>query len=154
MEVRPDKKKKILIIDDDPDLRKLVKINLSSFGYQVLCAEDGQQGLDVARAEHPDLILLDLMMPVVDGWMVLEEMQRDPATADLPIVVLTALAQDEYVLKALEAGAVEYLCKPFDLIGLTKCIDMTLDRIATNSLDDYRHKLIEKRRFFIQLNQG
>ena len=146
--------KNILIIDDDPDLRKLVKINLSSFGYQVLCAEEGTKGLEMARTEHPALILLDLMMPVVDGWRVLDDLSKDPTTRDVPVVVLTAMAQDEYVLRALEAGAVEYLCKPFDLIGLTKCIDVTLERAAAHGLAEHRHKLIEKRRFFIQLNQG
>ena len=147
-------KQKILVIDDDPDVRKLVRINLTSSGFQVLEAGEGQQGIELARQHQPSLVLLDLMMPVMDGWTVLKELESDAATAGLPIVILTALAHDEHVLMGMEAGAVEHLCKPFDLAGLNRCVTTTLERAVSRRREDYRHGLIEKRRSFIQLRQA
>ncbi len=107
--VRP----KILVVDDEPDALELIEFNLKSSGFDVLTAADGETALRLARTRAPDLILLDLMLPEVDGLEVCKILRRDPATSNLPIVMLTAKAAEVDRVLGLELGADDYVTKPF-----------------------------------------
>jgi DNA-binding response OmpR family regulator len=104
---------KILIADDDDLLRQLLDHRLRASGYDVLVAEDGQQALDMARSQHPDLIVLDAMMPVLDGFAVLNALQDDAAVSHIPVLMLTALRGEKDIVGALSNGAADYMVKPF-----------------------------------------
>jgi DNA-binding response OmpR family regulator len=121
----PDKKK-ILLADDEEDIKAVVSLYLKSRGYEVITAFDGLAALDMARAEKPDLILLDVMMPVVNGFEVCTRLKADEATRHIPVVMLSAMAQSESVDKGLSAGAVDYVVKPFEPSRLGAVIDRLL----------------------------
>src|SRR6202453_1027518 len=105
-------KKQVLIVDDEPNLRKILAAQLSRDGYDVMTAEDGEQGLATLRDHHIDLVVTDLKMPKVDGMQLLREALRlDP---DLPIVMITAHGTVDTAVEALKIGAFDYLTKPFD----------------------------------------
>jgi CheY-like chemotaxis protein len=102
---------RILVAEDDRFLRKAAEVTLKRRGYAVLTAGDGEEALRIARAERPDLILLDLIMPKLSGFEVLRALKEDPATAAIPVVVLSNLGQDRDVQRAIDDGAVAYLVK-------------------------------------------
>src|SRR3954464_9543996 len=105
-------KKQVLIVDDEPNLRKILAAQLSRDGYDVLLAEDGEQGLSLLREHHIDLVVTDLKMPKVDGMTLLREaLQED---RELPIVMITAHGTVDTAVEALKLGAFDYLTKPFD----------------------------------------
>jgi two-component system phosphate regulon response regulator PhoB len=104
---------RILIIEDERDIADLVGFNLQRAGYEVLKAHDGITGTETAMLERPDLIILDLMLPGRDGYAVFRELRRDPRTVGIPVIMLTARAQTEDRIQGLEAGADDYLAKPF-----------------------------------------
>jgi len=106
-------KPKILIVDDEPDVVQLIEYNLKSAGYDVMTAIDGQDALQQARGSSPDLIILDLMLPEVDGLDVCKILRRDAGTAGIPIVMLTAKASETDRVLGLELGADDYVTKPF-----------------------------------------
>ena len=106
---------RILVIDDDPSISELVSINLEMAGYDVSPAEDGIKGQALAVQIQPDLIMLDLMLPKVDGFTVCQRLRRDPRTADIPVLMLTALGQIQDKIDGFNAGADDYLTKPFDV---------------------------------------
>jgi EAL domain-containing protein (putative c-di-GMP-specific phosphodiesterase class I)/DNA-binding response OmpR family regulator len=106
---------RILVADDEPDLRDLLRINLEAQGYEVQLAGDGLQALAMAMAQRPDLIVLDVMMPGLDGLEVLRQLRRQPANADLPIVLLSARSSDAEVFEGWSSGANYYITKPFEL---------------------------------------
>jgi two-component system phosphate regulon response regulator PhoB len=104
---------KILVVDDEPDALELVSFNLKSAGYEVVTADNGSEALKKARQHVPDLILLDVMLPEVDGLEVCKLLRRDPATAPIPIIMLTAKAGEIDRVLGLELGAEDYVTKPF-----------------------------------------
>jgi two-component system, OmpR family, phosphate regulon response regulator PhoB len=104
---------RILIVEDERDIADLIGFNLQRAGYEVIKSHDGIEGTEVAMRERPDLILLDLMLPGRDGFAVFRELRRDPRTASTPVIMLTARAQTEDRIQGLEAGADDYLTKPF-----------------------------------------
>ena len=104
---------KILVVDDEPDAVELVEFNLKSAGYEVVTAADGSEALKKARAQSPDLIVLDLMLPEVDGLETCKILRRDPATSGIPIIMLTAKAAEIDRVLGLELGADDYITKPF-----------------------------------------
>jgi len=106
---------RILVIDDDPTIAELVSINLEMAGYDVNQAEDGIKGQALALQAPPDLIMLDLMLPKVDGFTVCQRLRRDVRTADIPVLMLTALGQIQDKVEGFNAGADDYLTKPFDV---------------------------------------
>jgi two-component system alkaline phosphatase synthesis response regulator PhoP len=106
-------KQKILIVDDEEDILELLKFNLSREGYQVPCAASGEQALRLVRLEKPDLIVLDLMLPDIDGLEVTRRLKNDPNTKNLPIVMLTAKGEEADIVTGLELGADDYITKPF-----------------------------------------
>ena len=109
---------RVLVVEDEPDLRELLRYNLSRKGYVVLEAGDGHQGLAIARTAHPTLILLDLMLPGIDGLTVCRMLKAEAATRDIPVLMLTAKSRERDVLEGLSCGAVDYVTKPFALSEL------------------------------------
>lgn len=107
------KPREILIADDDPLLCSLLAHRMEAAGRRVQMASDGGQALAMARTLHPDLIVLDAMMPVVDGFEVLRRLKADPQLRDIPVIMLTALKQERDIVGALKLGAADYLVKPF-----------------------------------------
>ncbi len=117
----------ILVADDDPAITELVRVNLETHGYQVVAAHDGRETLSLALKEKPDLILLDIVMPEVDGYEVLRLLKSDPETEAIPIIVLTAYASDEGAVISWLEGAAGYLAKPFDPDELLLTVKRTLE---------------------------
>jgi DNA-binding response OmpR family regulator len=103
--------KKILIVEDEILLSDLLKMNLKEAGFEVETAYDGKEGLEKAKSFLPDLILLDLIMPVLDGYQVLQEMQKDPVLEKIPVIVLSNLGQEEEIAKAKRLGAKDFIIK-------------------------------------------
>ena len=116
---------KVLIVEDEANIRQLVKYNLEKESFQVIEAEDGLQGLRLAKAEKPDLVLLDLMLPQMDGLEVCRSLKGNPATAALPIIMLTAKSEEIDKVIGLELGADDYMTKPFsprELVARVKAV--------------------------------
>ncbi|MDY7041077.1 MAG: response regulator [Chloroflexota bacterium] len=121
---------KILIIDDDDTYRSVINDVLTESGYLVVEARSGMDGLEQARKEVPDVILLDIMMPVMDGYQTCRELRRNPSTRGIPIVMLTALTDSEAQFKSKEAGADDYIAKPYPPREMKNRIDRQLRRRA------------------------
>lgn len=119
-------KKRILVVDDEAELIKAIQIRLTASGYEVLNACDGPEGLKLAQKEKPDLILLDVLMPNMDGFQTLEKLKEDNQTKPIPVIMLTAKSQLEDVTKATNLGAEDYVVKPFDHIAMLGKIKKTL----------------------------
>jgi len=109
---------KILMVDDEPEFLEMVKTRLEAGGYEVITASDGQQGLDKAKKEKPDLIILDLMLPKMDGYKVCGFLKKDMRYSKIPIIILSARAQGEDMKLGEELGADAYIIKPFDAPAL------------------------------------
>jgi|YNPNPStandDraft_1061719.scaffolds.fasta_scaffold49527_2 two-component system alkaline phosphatase synthesis response regulator PhoP/two-component system response regulator VicR len=107
-------RKKILAVDDDKFIVMVIRVNLEFEGYEVVEAYDGVQALEMIESENPDLVVLDIMMPEMNGWDVLSRIRENPKTEDLPVIMLTALAQDRDIEEATLRGADVYLTKPFE----------------------------------------
>src|SRR6059036_1299816 len=119
---------KILVVDDEPDAVELIDFNLKAASYEVVTAADGNEALKKARASLPDLIVLDLMLPEVDGLEVCKMLRRDPATAAIPIIMLSAKAAEIDRVLGLELGADDYLTKPFSPRELVLRVRKILER--------------------------
>jgi len=123
--------KKILAVDDERHIVRLVQVNLERAGYKVVTAYDGKEALDKVQSERPDLIVLDVMMPYMDGFEVLQTLKKNPATRELPVIMLTAYSDDNYVDSALDAGACAYLVKPITSEQLLPAIKLAIARFHT-----------------------
>jgi DNA-binding response OmpR family regulator len=104
---------KILVVDDEPDIRRLVGFSLKRHGFEIIEAADGLAACSVAEVEMPDLILMDVMMPLMNGFDASRKLKENPATAEIPIVMLSAKSQVYEQEQGIESGAAEYICKPF-----------------------------------------
>jgi two-component system alkaline phosphatase synthesis response regulator PhoP len=127
---------RILIVDDDPAIRRLLSHSLELEGYLVATASDGEEALDQLPVADPDVVVLDIMMPRMNGLDVLERIRRDPNTADLPVILLTAKAAKEDVWEGWQRGVDYYMTKPFDVEELLRFIEYVLsggDREAPES---------------------
>jgi len=118
----------ILVVDDDPDIARFVEVNLRSAGYDVAVAGDGEEALEKAGDLRPDLVLLDVMMPRIDGFEVAQRLRKNPQTANTSIIMLTAKALSADKVTGLQAGADDYIIKPFDPIELLARVKGTLRR--------------------------
>ncbi len=127
---------RILVVDDEEDLLELVRYNLTKEGYRVDCAASGEQAIREARTSPPDLIVLDLLLPNVDGLDVCKHLRSDPKTQHVPIVMLTAKSEEADVVTGLELGADDYITKPFSPRVLLARIRNVLRRQAKTSSDD------------------
>jgi DNA-binding response OmpR family regulator len=137
---------RVLVIDDEAPIRLLCRVNLEAEGMDVLEAADGTTGLDLARDEQPDVVLLDVMMPGLDGWRVAEEMLEDNRTRGIPIIFLTARAEFRDRARGLDIGGVDYVTKPFNPLDLAQLVRGLLDRIDRGERDELRgEKLAELR---------
>jgi DNA-binding response OmpR family regulator len=117
----------VLVADDDPVVRSIVVMNLQDEGYQVIEAEDGDEAVWLARRAVPDLMVLDVMMPGLDGLDVLAILREHPNTADIPVVLVTARTEDRDVLEGWKAGAAYYVTKPFDVEDLLRYVALSLE---------------------------
>jgi two-component system alkaline phosphatase synthesis response regulator PhoP/two-component system response regulator VicR len=115
---------KILAVDDERSVIRLIQVNLERAGYEVAAAYDGREALEKIGQEKPDLIILDVMMPFVDGFEVLRNVKANPETNGIPVIMLTVRAQDADILHGYETGAVRYLTKPF---GATEIVTAVTD---------------------------
>jgi two-component system alkaline phosphatase synthesis response regulator PhoP len=137
---------RVLIIDDEAPIRLLCRVNLEAEGMEVIEAFDGEQGIELARAERPDVILLDVMMPRLDGWDVAQRLVAGELTKEIPIAFLTARAEVRDRARGLDIGGVEYVTKPFNPLELAPLIEDLLARIKRDGIDLLRgEKLAELR---------
>lgn len=104
---------RVVIADDDPDIRRLVEMTVTNAGCDVTVASDGEEALERVRESKPDLVILDVLMPRMDGWEVARALKSDPATAEVPVMFLTSRGQEHDVLEGFDSGAVDYMVKPF-----------------------------------------
>lgn len=138
--------RKVLVIDDEPGIIEIVEANLEGDGFEVISASNGKEGLEKIKSEQPELVVLDVMMPEMDGWEVLRSLEKDEDTAGLPVIMLTAKAADEDYIYGLEEGAVEYITKPFLPQELVNRIKITLMVLNPRMRDERRRNLITKRK--------
>jgi len=137
---------RVLVIDDEAPIRLLCRVNLEAEGMTVLEAADGPSGLELARQELPDLVLLDVMMPGLDGWGVAEQLLEGDTTAKIPIIFLTARAEFRDRARGLDIGGVDYITKPFNPVELAPLVRGLLERLQRGERDELRReKLAELR---------
>jgi DNA-binding response OmpR family regulator len=140
---------KTLIVDDEAPIRLLCKVNLEAEGIEVLEAGDGVTGLEIARREKPDAILLDVMMPGLDGWNVAEQLLADEATSAIPIIFLTARADLRDRVRGMDAGGLDYVTKPFNPLELASLVREVVDAVERGEREQLRtERLSELRALF------
>ena len=120
-------RRRILVVDDDPDIFEIVQVNLEGAGFDVIGASNGLEALARIRQETADLVILDVLMPEMDGWEVLRAIEVDSRTAGLPVIMLTCKSEDADILRGLEEGAVEYVTKPFYPENLVASVKILLN---------------------------
>ncbi len=125
-------KKQILLVDDEPDLIQMVSLRLKSAGYEVTTAQDGQQALDQVKQGKPDLIILDLMLPKLDGYKVCRLLKFDERYRNIPVLIFTARAQEEDIRLATQCGSNGYLTKPFEAKALLMKLEELLGTTDEN----------------------
>ena len=141
---------RVLVIDDEAPIRLLCRVNLEAEGMQVLEAGDGPSGLEKARAEAPDVVLLDVMMPGLDGWRVAEELLDDPSTAAIPIVFLTARAELRDRARGIDLGGIDYVTKPFNPVELAPLVRNLLARVERGEREALRHEKLSELRALLE----
>jgi DNA-binding response OmpR family regulator len=137
---------RVLIVDDDAPIRLLCRVNLEAENMEVIEAVDGASGLERAKSDKPDVVLLDVMLPHMDGWQVAERLLDEPETADIPIVFLTARAEIGDRARGLEIGGIEYLTKPFNPVELAGQIRELLERVQRGERDELRQQKLAQLR--------
>lgn len=120
------RKKKILVFEDEPVIIQLFRLNFEMRGYEVAACNGTDGIVEQALEEKPDLIILDLLMPLKSGWTVLEELKSDGRTAPIPVVICSVMAKQEDITRGREMGAFEYITKPFDLHELVEVVERAL----------------------------
>jgi DNA-binding response OmpR family regulator len=140
----------VLVVDDEAPIRLLCRVNLEAEGMRVLEASDGESGLETARIERPDVILLDVMMPGRNGWEVAEELLSDDATSFIPIIFLTARAEVRDRAKGIDLGGVDYVTKPFNPVELAPLVEDLVRRVESGERDDLRREKFAELRELIE----
>jgi two-component system alkaline phosphatase synthesis response regulator PhoP len=142
---------RVLVVDDEAPIRLLCRVNLEAEGMDVLEAPDGPSGLDLARAEHPDAVLLDVMMPGLDGWTVAERLLADDETREIPIVFLTARADLRDRARGMDLGGLGYVTKPFNPVELASLVREVVGAVERGERERVRaEKIAELRERFDQ----
>ncbi len=141
---------KVLVIDDEAPIRLLCRVNLEAEGMDVLEAPDGHAGLELARTRLPDAILLDVMMPGLDGWAVAQQLLEDDRTSAIPIVFLTARAEFRDRARGLDIGGVDYVTKPFNPRELAPLVRDLLGRLGRGERDDLRREKLRELRSLME----
>jgi DNA-binding response OmpR family regulator len=144
-----DSSTRVLVVDDEAPIRLLCRVNLEAEGMTVLEASDGIAGVEIAKSERPDVILLDVMMPGMDGWQVAENLTDDEATSHIPLIFLTARAELRDRAKGLELGGIDYITKPFNPVDLAKVVETLLDRVRRGERDELRREKIAELRMLL-----
>jgi DNA-binding response OmpR family regulator len=140
---------RVLVIDDEAPIRLLCRVNLEAESMDVSEAGDGPSGLAIARSDQPDVILLDVMMPGLDGWQVAEMLLDDPATRDIPIVFLTARADLRDRARGIDVGGLDYVTKPFNPVGLAGLVRGVLAAVERGERERLRSdKVAQLRELF------
>lgn len=134
----------VLLVDDEQSIRTICRVNLEGDGLAVNEAADGAQALEEVKRARPSLVLLDVMMPGVDGWSVAEQLAADDDTREIPVVFLSARASHEDRLRAQELGAVGYVVKPFDPLELAGIVRDVLERVARGEREQLTRELSEQ----------
>jgi two-component system alkaline phosphatase synthesis response regulator PhoP len=137
---------KTLIVDDEAPIRLLCRVNLEAEGIQVLEAADGASGLELARSEKPDAILLDVMMPGLDGWNVAERLLTEEGTSAIPIIFLTARADLRDRVRGMDAGGVDYITKPFNPLELASLVRSVVEAVQRGEREQLRTERIAELR--------
>src|ERR687885_1930505 len=145
---------KVLVIDDEAPIRLLCRVNLEAEGMDVIEAADGPSGVDKARDESPDVILLDVMMPGLDGWRVAEELLQDERTSGIPIIFLTARAEFRDRARGLDIGGVDYVTKPFNPLELAPLVEDVLARVERGEREQLRHEKLAELRALMEEEEG
>jgi DNA-binding response OmpR family regulator len=140
---------RVLVIDDEAPIRLLCRVNLEAEKMEVLEASDGPTGLEKARNEDPDVILLDVMMPGLDGWQVAEELLDNERTRQIPIVFLTARAEVRDRARGLDLGGIDYVTKPFNPLELAPLVRDLIERVDRGERDEVRREKIAELRDLI-----
>jgi DNA-binding response OmpR family regulator len=143
---------RVLVIDDEAPIRLLCRVNLEAEGMEVLEAADGPSGLEKARSETPDVILLDVMMPGLDGWRVAEELLDDERTDEIPIIFLTARAELRDRARGIDLGGVDYVTKPFNPVELAPLVRDLTARVDRGERDDLRREKLTELRSMLERN--
>ena len=133
-------KGRILVVDDEASIRLICRVNLDASGFEVLEAEDGETAVSIARSEQPDLILLDVMLPGIDGWEVAEELSAMADTREIPIVFVTARSAPPDELRSHAVGGVAYVAKPFDPQLLLETVTRVVQGMRGGERDQLRHE--------------
>jgi DNA-binding response OmpR family regulator len=141
---------RVLVIDDEAPIRLLCRVNLEAEGMEVLEAADGPSGLEKARSETPDVILLDVMMPGLDGWRVAEELLDDERTDEIPIIFLTARAELRDRARGIDLGGVDYVTKPFNPVELAPLVRDLTARVDRGERDDLRREKLSELRSMLE----
>ena len=141
---------KVLVIDDEAPIRLLCRVNLEAEDIEVVEASDGPSGLEQARKERPDVILLDVMMPGLDGWRVAEELLDEDGTRRIPIVFLTARAEFRDRARGLDIGGIDYVTKPFNPVELAPLVRDLLARLERGEREELRREKLEELRRLIE----
>jgi two-component system alkaline phosphatase synthesis response regulator PhoP len=140
---------RVLVIDDEAPIRLLCRVNLEAEGMSVIEAGDGPGGLELARSEQPEVILLDVMMPGLDGWRVAERLLEDPVTRDIPIVFLTARADIRDRARGIDLGGLDYVTKPFNPVELATLVRAVVDAVERGEREQLLgEKVAELRELF------
>jgi two-component system, OmpR family, alkaline phosphatase synthesis response regulator PhoP len=126
---------KILAVDDEEHIQELIKFNLESSGYNVLCCGTGTEALKLVRSEKPDLVLLDVMLPGIDGYDVCKEIRKDNSISNIPIIMITAKSEELDKILGLELGADDYMTKPFSIRELLARVKAVLRRTSSQTMD-------------------
>ena len=120
---------KILVVEDEPSLQKLLEYQLKRIGHEIVLAPDGQQALELIKSGRPDLVLLDVMLPVKGGFQVLRELQDDQSTRGIPVIMLSAKGQQHDIAAGIEKGVFDYITKPFNIPNLAERIEAALESV-------------------------
>jgi DNA-binding response OmpR family regulator len=134
----------VLIVDDEQSIRLVCRVNLHAAGFETLEAADGAEAIALARSERPDLILLDIMLPNVDGWLVAERLAGDEATREIPVVFLSARSEHDDMRRGYELGGVGFITKPFEAADLAELVTRTIAAIRRGERDQLRAELHEE----------
>ncbi len=142
----------VLVIDDEAPIRLLCRVNLEAEGMKVFEAADGPTGLEQAREHTPDVVLLDVMMPGLDGWRVAEQLLQDDRTSEIPIIFLTARAEFRDRARGLDIGGVDYVTKPFNPLELAPSVRDLLERIERGERDELRGEKLAELRSLMEMD--
>ena len=142
---------RVLVVDDEDDIRELCRVNLEFEGFQVFDAPNGPAGLEQAARHRPDVIFLDLMMPEMDGWEVLRRLKEDDATAQIPVVLLTARTGEDDQMRGWQEGILEYVSKPFNPLSLAEWAGRALQPRDPDDDAERRRRILEQLRLIREL---